>query len=468
MIDLRGARILTWMMRRDDASGLFRRNRPMQRIDDPMPWLCGGAFASWGLFALLVPAVLLFAGYSLSASPPIECVTTASGAVVVGELDRLSIWPFQRRQRVLRIGPSPYAVNDRAVITPDQIKRRVRPPWAVSIDLASWGRVYGEPRALIDKGRVVAESPPRVWKKLTALADSPTRVDPRDGTNRREAGSLVLADFKGNHRIIPLANIITLTANNHSGPAPTTIRFHHHTNPGAAETIPSLLTATIAMTAFAGLLAGALGLVSAIKVVEGFQRGWVKNLWWSLFQSLDGMPLVALGVAAVLLLPEASLRGTIPITLILVVVMLPTCSAWTIRGLRRIPPMTRDGSYACGASPWQTRFRVLLPYAVQGLVQGLLLGATRAMGIVAPLLLLRHATTQEQYAGSPIGLQLFHRIDPACVAGSAERPGIVPLALVLLATVATLRLVALLYGRWDSRRLALSTFEYDAGVSDGR
>jgi phosphate transport system permease protein len=47
----------------------------------------------------------------------------------------------------------------------------------------------------------------------------------------------------------------------------------------------------------------------------------------------------------------------------------------------------REGSYACGASKWQTIRRIVLPRAMPGVMTGMILAMARGAGEVAPLML---------------------------------------------------------------------------------
>jgi phosphate transport system permease protein len=47
----------------------------------------------------------------------------------------------------------------------------------------------------------------------------------------------------------------------------------------------------------------------------------------------------------------------------------------------------REGSYACGASKWQTIQRIVLPRALPGIMTGVILAIARGAGEVAPLML---------------------------------------------------------------------------------
>jgi phosphate transport system permease protein len=47
----------------------------------------------------------------------------------------------------------------------------------------------------------------------------------------------------------------------------------------------------------------------------------------------------------------------------------------------------REGSYACGATKWQTIQRIVLPRALPGIMTGMILAIARGAGEVAPLML---------------------------------------------------------------------------------
>jgi len=52
-----------------------------------------------------------------------------------------------------------------------------------------------------------------------------------------------------------------------------------------------------------------------------------------------------------------------------------------------VPTSMREGSYACGATQWQTIRRVVLPRALPGIMTGAILAMARGAGEVAPLML---------------------------------------------------------------------------------
>lgn len=66
---------------------------------------------------------------------------------------------------------------------------------------------------------------------------------------------------------------------------------------------------------------------------------------------------------------------------------LPIVIVTTEEALASVPATLKEGSYACGATKWQTIRRLVLPYARPGIITGLILSVARGAGEVAPLML---------------------------------------------------------------------------------
>jgi hypothetical protein len=66
---------------------------------------------------------------------------------------------------------------------------------------------------------------------------------------------------------------------------------------------------------------------------------------------------------------------------------LPVVIVATEEALAAVPTSMREGSYACGASKWQTIRRIVLPRAMPGIMTGAILAMARGAGEVAPLML---------------------------------------------------------------------------------
>lgn len=70
----------------------------------------------------------------------------------------------------------------------------------------------------------------------------------------------------------------------------------------------------------------------------------------------------------------------------LALLALPVVILATREALRTVPGTIREGSYALGATKWQTIWHQVLPMATPGILTGLILALSRAVGETAPLI----------------------------------------------------------------------------------
>ncbi len=70
----------------------------------------------------------------------------------------------------------------------------------------------------------------------------------------------------------------------------------------------------------------------------------------------------------------------------LALLALPVVIMSTREALRTVPNSIREGSYALGATKWQTIWNQVLPMAMPGVLTGLILALSRAIGETAPLI----------------------------------------------------------------------------------
>ena len=81
-------------------------------------------------------------------------------------------------------------------------------------------------------------------------------------------------------------------------------------------------------------------------------------------------------------------RGVLAGALTLALVILPTIIIAAREALRAVPDPLREGSFALGATRWQTIRRVTLPAALPGIMTGAILAMSRAIGEAAPLIMI--------------------------------------------------------------------------------
>jgi phosphate transport system permease protein len=85
--------------------------------------------------------------------------------------------------------------------------------------------------------------------------------------------------------------------------------------------------------------------------------------------------------------PTYGKGGLLWASLTLALLTLPVIIVSTEEALSAVPNSMREGSYACGASKWQTIKRIVLPRAMPGIMTGMILAMARGAGEVAPLML---------------------------------------------------------------------------------
>jgi phosphate transport system permease protein len=159
---------------------------------------------------------------------------------------------------------------------------------------------------------------------------------------------------------------------------------------GAFGAVPvfvgTLLIATIAMA-----VATPIGLFTAIYLVE-FADNRFRNVVKPIMEILAGIPTVVYGFFAVLTVAPAirefgmtlglatSPNSAFAAGAVMGIMIIPFISSLSDDALRAVPRAMRDGSLALGATRGETIIKVLLPSALPGIVGGILLAASRAIG----------------------------------------------------------------------------------------
>jgi phosphate transport system permease protein len=156
--------------------------------------------------------------------------------------------------------------------------------------------------------------------------------------------------------------------------------------------IQSALFGSLWVTLTSGVISLSLALGTAIYLEEftnpdsRLQRFITVNI-----QTLAGVPSIVYGILGLAFVVRGPLGwgftvGSAAATLTMMV--LPLMIVTTREALKAVPPSLREGSYALGATRWQTVYRQVLPAARPGIATGSILGVSRALGESAPLILL--------------------------------------------------------------------------------
>ncbi|MCH2211349.1 MAG: phosphate ABC transporter permease PstA [Fuerstiella sp.] len=151
--------------------------------------------------------------------------------------------------------------------------------------------------------------------------------------------------------------------------------------------IKSALAGSLWLTAFTALFSLPLGIGAAVYLEEYAAN----NLWRKMIQlnisNLAGVPSIVYGILGLGLFVQAfSLgRSIISGALTLSLVVLPIIILATQEALRGVPDSIRHASYALGATRWQTVYCQVLPASLPGIMTGVILALSRAVGEAAPL-----------------------------------------------------------------------------------
>ncbi len=137
-----------------------------------------------------------------------------------------------------------------------------------------------------------------------------------------------------------------------------------------------------------------LGLGTAIYLEEYAE----KNRWTSLIQTnianLAGVPSIVYGLLGLIVFVDWMRMGRSVAAgaLTMALLILPVVVISSREAIRAVPPSLREASYGLGATKWQTVRHHVLPTAFPGILTGIILSMSRAIGETAPLLVVGGAS----------------------------------------------------------------------------
>jgi phosphate transport system permease protein len=159
---------------------------------------------------------------------------------------------------------------------------------------------------------------------------------------------------------------------------------------GAFGWIPVIL-GTLVVTVISVVVAVPVGLFSAIYLNE-FAPPRLRAIAKPVLEILAGIPTVVYGFFAVLTVAPALRSGAADLGLalspntalaaggVMAIMLIPFISSFADDALSAVPRSLRDGSLALGATRGETMLKVLFPAAIPGIVGGVLLAVSRAIG----------------------------------------------------------------------------------------
>jgi len=247
-------------------------------------------------------------------------------------------------------------------------------------------------------------------EELTALNQ---RVDAIRATG--EGRRLVVVAADGKEATIALENIVLAYPANRLGLLEklgvyaSRVREFLFDDPRASNSEGGVFPAifgTVLMTLIMSVLVVPFGVLAALYLREYAKPGPIVSAVRIAINNLAGVPSIVFGVfglgffcyivganidelfyAAKLPTPTFGRGGLIWASLTLALLTLPVVIVPTEEALAAVPRSMREGSFACGATKWQTIWRIVLPRAMPGIMTGMILALARGAGEVAPLML---------------------------------------------------------------------------------
>ena len=211
----------------------------------------------------------------------------------------------------------------------------------------------------------------------------------------------------------------------------------------------SALWGSIWLIALTGLFSFPLGVGAAIYLEEYARRGRVTTLIQTNIANLAGVPSVVYGILGL----QIFVRGTIGMgpdlggfgrsvlagALTMTLLILPVVIVVAQEAIRAVPLSLRQASYGLGATRWQTVWHHVLPQAFPGILTGMILALSRAVGETAPLIMIGALTFVAFVPQGPLDaftampIQIFNWTSrPQAAFADLAASGIIVLLVVLL------------------------------------
>lgn len=157
--------------------------------------------------------------------------------------------------------------------------------------------------------------------------------------------------------------------------------------PDQAGILSAWVGSTLVMLVTA-MTAVPLGVGAGVYLEEYAPKNWMTDLIEINVTNLAGVPSIVYGLLALGLFVYGFGFGQSILTagLTLALLILPVVIVATREAIRSIPGAIREGAYALGATKWQTTSDHILPYARGGILTGVIIGMSRAIGETAPVI----------------------------------------------------------------------------------
>jgi phosphate transport system permease protein len=159
-------------------------------------------------------------------------------------------------------------------------------------------------------------------------------------------------------------------------------------------------TLVMLVTAFTAV---PMGVAAGIYLEEYAGKNWLTAIIEINIANLAGVPSIVYGLMALGLFVYQLRLGQSILTagLTLALLILPIVIVATRESIRAVPGSIREAAYALGATKWQTVKDHVIPYSTGGILTGVIIALSRAIGETAPLITIGALTFIAFLPGSP-------------------------------------------------------------------
>lgn len=138
------------------------------------------------------------------------------------------------------------------------------------------------------------------------------------------------------------------------------------------------------------IIAFPIGIAAGIYLQEYGKKNRLANIIEINIANLAGVPSIIYGILGleffgrIMGLGNSILTGSLTLSLL----VLPLIIVSTREAIKAVPTSIREAAYGLGATKWQTIYSIVLPSSFGGILTGLILAISRAIGETAPLIVI--------------------------------------------------------------------------------
>ena len=152
--------------------------------------------------------------------------------------------------------------------------------------------------------------------------------------------------------------------------------------------IYTALAGMFSLLFFTILIALPIGIMSAIYLQEYGTKNRFAKIVEINISNLAGVPSIIYGILGLTIFVRAFGLGNsiLAAALTLALLIMPVIIVATREAIKAVPDSLREAAYGMGATRWQTVSRVVIPASWGGILTGIILSISRAIGETAPLI----------------------------------------------------------------------------------